>query len=73
MRPVMLACLALAACATADTPPDAWVFRPPEGQPSMIEAFSEAYQADPIGTAHSVGQLLGLIGALVLTLSGVIR
>lgn len=39
----------------------------------MIEAFAEAYQADPIGTAHSVGQLLGLIGVLVLTLSGVIR
>lgn len=30
--------IGLAACAGPDTPPDAWVFRPPTGQPSLIEA-----------------------------------
>jgi hypothetical protein len=30
--------LGLSACAGANTPPDAWVFRPPAGQPSLIEA-----------------------------------
>jgi hypothetical protein len=70
MRRMIVLVLCLSACAGKDTPPDAWVFRPPEGQPSLIEAVEKAWSEDPVGTAYGIGQLIGLVGALVLTLAG---
>lgn len=69
MRPLLLAALLLSACAGRDTPADAWVFRDQKqkpGDPSLIEAVEDDYNADPVGTAHAVGSILGAIGVVVL-------
>jgi hypothetical protein len=68
MRHWIVLLLYLSACAGKDTPPDAWVFRPPEGQPSMIEAFEAEWEQDPVGTAYTLGEVIGTIGAAVLTI-----
>lgn len=46
-------------CASADTPADAWVFRPPPGQPSLLEAVRDS----PFGPAegYALGNLIGTV------------
>jgi outer membrane biogenesis lipoprotein LolB len=70
MRALLVAALLLAGCATADTPPDAWVFRPPEGQPSLIEAFERDFRRAPLETAEATGSLVGLVAVIVLRVVG---
>lgn len=68
MRAAVVAALVLSGCAGRDTPADAWAFRGASqkpGDPSFFEQAAVEYEADPIGTAHGVGQLLGMIGVVV--------
>lgn len=69
MRYAIVLALALSACAGKDTPPDAWVFRPPPGQLSLAEAVEEEWEKDPVATAYQLGRLVGLIGLVVLSIA----
>ncbi len=53
-RHTIVLLLALSACAGRDTPPDAWVFRPPEGQPSLLKAVAPVRARPPGGLAVAV-------------------